>query len=314
MKRSRVTLLAGFAAALLALSACGGGNTILTVNGQAITRDQLDSKLENSTSPVTARGMLQLMVTDDLIDQYAQTHHINVSPAEINKMEAQYKGQYPQAEWDQMLKTRGLTEQDVQDLIRRQLILDKALSNKVTVSNNQIAQYFAINHATLDQPAQAKAKHILVADVATAQKVEADLKAGKDFAAEAKQYSIDPGSKDIGGELGWFPRGRMVAPFEQYAFSGPIGKVSPPIKSPLGYHIIVVEGRKAAVKATLANSRPRITQLLHQQQETPLIQQFLQGLQQSAKIDVKDQRFADLFPSPPPVAPVPPPAPSSTKK
>ncbi|HEV2261093.1 MAG TPA: peptidylprolyl isomerase [Candidatus Rubrimentiphilum sp.] len=314
MKRSRVTLLAGFAAALLALSACGGGNTILTVNGQAVTRDQLDNKLENSTSPVTARGMLQLMVTDDLIDQYAQTHHINVSPAEINKMEGQYKGQYPQAEWDQMLKTRGLTEQDVQDLIRRQLILDKALSNKVTVSNNQIAQYFAINHAALDQPAQAKAKHILVADSATAQKVEADLKAGKDFAAEAKQYSIDPGSKGIGGELGWFPRGRMVAPFEQYAFSGPIGKVSPPIKSPLGYHIIVVEGRKPAVKATLANSRARITQMLHQQQETPLIQQFLQGLQQSAKIDVQDQRFADLFPSPPPVAPVPPPAPSSTQK
>lgn len=314
MKRSRSTLLAGFAAALLALSACGGGNTILTVNGQAITRDQLDNKLENSTSPVTARGMLQLMVTDDLIDQYAQKNHITVTSGEIAKMENQYKGQYPAAEWSQMLKTRGLTEQDVQDLIRRQLILDKALSNKVTVSNTQIAQYFALNHTQLDQPAQAQAKHILVADLPTAQKVEADLKSGKDFAAEAKQYSIDPGSKDIGGELGWFPRGRMVAPFEQYAFSGPIGKVSPPIKSPLGYHIIVVEGRKPAVKATVANSSARITQLLHQQQETPLIQQFLQGLQQDAKIQVQDQRFADLFPSPPPSAPMQAPAPSSSKK
>jgi foldase protein PrsA len=296
------------------VTACGSGNsTILTVNGQAITRDQLDTKLENSSTPVTARNVLQLMVTDDLIDQYAQSHKITVSQAEIDKIENQYKAQYPANQWDQLLKARGLSEQDVQDLIRRQIILDKAVGAGVHIAPSQVAAYFKLNHAQLDQPAQARARHILVADLATAQKVEADLKAGKDFAAEAKQYSMDPGSKDNGGELGLFPRGRMVPTFDAYVFSGPIGKVSAPIKSPLGYHIIEIEARTPATKATVANSTAKITQMLKQQQESPLIQQFLQQLQQTAKIDVTDQRFAGLFPSPMPGAPAPAPAPTQTK-
>lgn len=296
------------------LTACGSGGTVLTVNGQAITREQLDTKLENSTSPVTARQVLQLMVTDDLIDQYAQSHKITVTQAEIDKVENQYKAQYPAAQWDQLLKTRGLTEQDVQDLIRRQIILDKAVGGNVKVPPKQIAAYFALNHAQLDQPAQARARHILVADAATAQKVEADLKAGKDFAAEAKQYSMDPGSKDAGGELGWFPRGRMVPAFDTYVFTGPVGKISPPVKSPLGYHIIQIEERKPAMKATLANSSAKIATMLRQQQESPLIQQFLQQLQMTAKIDVNDQRFAGIFPTPlPAVSAAPAPTTAPTK-
>ncbi len=294
------------------LTACAtGGSTILTVNGQAITRDQLDTKLENSSTPVTARNLLQLMVTDDLIDQYAQTHKITVSQPEIDKIENQYKAQYPANQWDQLLKARGLTEQDVQDLIRRQIILDKAVGAGVHIPPSQVAAYFKLNHAQLDQPAQARARHILVADLATAQKVEADLKAGKDFAAEAKQYSMDTGSKDSGGELGFFPRGRMVPAFDAYVFSGPIGKISAPIKSQLGYHIIQIEERKPAMKATLAGSTAKITQMLRQQQESPLIQQFLQQQQQTAKIDVSDQRFAGLFPTPLPAAAAP--APAQTK-
>jgi foldase protein PrsA len=297
----------GIAAIVFAatLTACGSGGAVLTVNGQAITRDQLDTKLENSTSPITARQVLQLMVTNDLIDQYAQTHKISVTPAEIAKIENQYKAQYPAAQWEQLLKTRGLSEQDVQDLIRRQIILDKAVGGTVHVPAKQIAAYFALNHAQLDQPAQARARHILVADLATAQKVEAELKAGKDFAAVAKD-SLDPGSKDAGGELGWFPRGRMVPTFDSYVFSGPIGKISPPIKSPLGYHIIQIEERKPAVKATLASSSAKIAQMLRQQQESPLIQQFLQQLQMTAKIDVNDPRFAGIFPTPLPAVSAPP--------
>lgn len=300
---------------LAAVTACAsGGGTILTVNGQAITRDQLDAKLENSATPVTARNVLQLMVTDDLIDQYAQSHKITVSQAEIDKIENQYKAQYPANQWDQLLKARGLSEQDVQDLIRRQIILDKAVGAGVRVAPSQVAAYFKLNHTQLDQPAQARARHILVADLPTAQKVEAELKAGKDFAALAKQYSMDPGSKDNGGELGTFPRGRMVPAFDAYVFSGPIGKISPPVKSPMGYHIIQIEERKPATKATLANSTAKITQMLRQQQESPLIQQFLQQQQQTAKIDVVDQRFAGLFPTPLPAgSPPPAPAPAQTK-
>lgn len=296
-------LVAGIATALLtvSLAACGGGGggAVATVNGQAITHSELDQKLEGSPA---ARGVLQQMVTNDLIDQYAKSHNITVSQADIDKLENQYKSQYPDGQWDQLLKARGMTEQDVQDILRRQIILDKAVGGNINVTEAQIKAYFDKNHAQFDKPAMAKARHILVPDLKTAQKVEADLKSGKDFAAEAKQYSTDPGSRDKGGELGWFRKGQMVPSFEKYAFSAPIGKISPPVKSPFGYHIIEVEARKPAQKASLASVHDQIAMQLREQQEAPLIPAFLQQLQANAKIDVQDPQFQGLFPSPAPAA------------
>jgi foldase protein PrsA len=298
-------LLAGISTALLtvSLAACGGsggGGSVVTVNGQSISHADLDSKLESSPA---AKSQLQQMVTNVLIDQYAQKNNITVSDADIDKVENGYKEQYPNGQWDELLKARGMTEQDVRDILRRQIILDKATGSNIHISDAQIKQFFDKNHAQFDTPAMARARHILVPDLKTAQKVEADLKAGKDFAAEAKQYSTDPGSRDKGGELGFFKKGAMVPAFDQYAFSGPIGKISQPIKSPFGYHVIQVLERKPAKLATLASAHDQIQQTLRQQQESPLIPNFLQQLQANGQITVDDPKFASVFPSPAAAAP-----------
>ncbi len=68
--------------------------------------------------------------------------------------------------------------------------------------------------------------------------------AGEDFAALATQYSEDPGSAQSGGDLGFFGRGRMVAPFDEAAFALQPGQISPVVESPFGYHIIRVEERR----------------------------------------------------------------------
>lgn len=74
-----------------------------------------------------------------------------------------------------------------------------------------------------------------------ADSILAKLRAGADFAAMAKQYSDDPGTKDQGGELGWFRRGQMVREFEQVAFRMRPGQISDVVKTPFGFHIIQVE-------------------------------------------------------------------------
>jgi len=84
------------------------------------------------------------------------------------------------------------------------------------------------------------ARHILVADKATADLIEQKLKAGGDFAALAKQYSTDTGSKNNGGDLGWFSKGQMVPAFEQAAFSLQPGQISQPVQTQYGWHIIQV--------------------------------------------------------------------------
>ncbi len=94
------------------------------------------------------------------------------------------------------------------------------------------------------------ARHILftvegdsIAVKAKAMEVAAQARRGGDFAALAREYSKDPGSAVRGGDLGWFGKGRMVAPFEQAAMRARIGEVVGPIRTQFGWHIIKVEGR-----------------------------------------------------------------------
>jgi len=74
------------------------------------------------------------------------------------------------------------------------------------------------------------------------------VRAGEDFAKLAKEFSTDPGSKDKGGDLGWFGHGQMVAEFEKAAFAMQPGQVSDIVESQFGYHIIKVEEKKTEMK------------------------------------------------------------------
>jgi foldase protein PrsA len=292
---------AGLAALLFAtsLAACANSGAVATVNGEPISEAAFQAKLE--ATPL-ARTILQQMVQDVLIEQYAKNNNITVTDKEIADREDQLKQNFPSGSWDEMLKSRGLTEDDVHSALKEQIILDKALSKDVSIKPAQIADYFNKNRASFDKPEQVTARHILVPNLQEAQKVEQLLKSGQSFASVAKEYSTDPGSKDKGGELGTFKRGQMVPAFDKVAFSEPVNAISAPVKSPFGYHIIQVEARIPGQKATLASATPQIIDQLRQQQEAPLIQPFLQGLQQKAVITTNNPNFAGLFATPTPGA------------
>ncbi|MBE0573052.1 MAG: peptidylprolyl isomerase [Ignavibacteriaceae bacterium] len=92
-----------------------------------------------------------------------------------------------------------------------------------------------------------KASHILVsqmgddaANLTEANRIYDELKNGADFAQAAQNYSKDPGSAKMGGNLGWFGKGMMVKEFEEACFSGKVGEIQKPIKTSFGYHIILV--------------------------------------------------------------------------
>jgi foldase protein PrsA len=296
-KASRLAV--GSAALLLGalLAACSGG-TVMTVNGQGISRAQLDSKLESSPY---ASSVLRQLVQEDLIMQYANDHHIVISDADVAARENQVKQNFPGDQWSEMLASRGLTEQDVRDELRISLILERALGGNVHVSDAQIKQYFDKNHAAYDTAERVCASHILVSDPATAAKVEAQLKPdGSNFAQMAMKYSTDPGTKNKGGNLGCFPRGQMVPAFDEAAFALPVGKISQPVKSPFGYHIIWVTSRQPAQRATLASAYDRIKTQLTQQQESTLVEPFMANLQQNATIVANDTRYSALASTPQP--------------
>jgi hypothetical protein len=109
----------------------------------------------------------------------------------------------------------------------------KQLRPRFQATDAEVDAYLA-GHPELD-PKEARAK---------AEQVLQRVRAGEDFAALAKEFSADPGSKDKGGDLGWFGRGVMVKPFEDAAFALKPGEVSGIFESPFGFHIVKTEERR----------------------------------------------------------------------
>jgi len=314
----RAVAACGTLALCISLAACStGGSTgdVASVNGQKISRADFDHKLESGPA---AKQTLTQMVQQDLIDQYARDNKIVIAQSAVDKEENDIKAKYPAGQFEQLLKQQGLTEADVQSILRQRLVLEQAVAPNVKVSDADVRAYFNKNHALFDKPAQVRARHILVADLPTAKLVLSKLQAGGSWDALAKQYSTDPSSKDKGGEIGFFSRGQMVAPFQDAAFGAKVGQIVGPVKSPFGYHVIQVEEKKPATKATFASVKDQIHTQLVQQQEQQQIPVFLQTLRQNARIDVYDDRYKDAFPPPvptpaPPAASAAAPAPAASK-
>ena len=109
----------------------------------------------------------------------------------------------------------------------------QTLDARTKATDAEIEAYYAA-HPELD-PKQSKAK---------AEELLARLRAGGDFNAIAKEYSIDTSNKDQGGDLGWFGRGMMVKPFEDAAFALKPGELSGIVETQFGYHIIKLEERR----------------------------------------------------------------------
>lgn len=89
---------------------------------------------------------------------------------------------------------------------------------------------------------EVRASHILVKTEEEAKKLYDEIKAGKDFADAAAEYSLCP-SGAAGGDLGFFGKGMMVKPFEDAAFSLEVGELSEPVETQFGWHLIYLTGK-----------------------------------------------------------------------
>ena len=226
-----------------------------------------------------------------------------MSDDEIAKKEDEIKAKYPPGQFEQILKQQGLTEADVHNILRQTIVIEKAVDPQINVSDADVKAYFDKNHAPLDKPEQVRARHILVADLKTANEVEAKLKAGGDFAALAKQYSTDPSTKDKGGELGFFGKGQMVPSFQAAAFSLPVGAITATgeVAVRLSHHPSRREETRRS-RRRWPSAHDQIVAQLKQQQQSQQIPVFLQRLKSKAKIDVYDDNLKDAFPPPLPAA------------
>jgi peptidyl-prolyl cis-trans isomerase C len=129
-----------------------------------------------------------------------------------------------------------------------------------------------------------RARHILVASEKEAKEILGKLKGGAKFEDLAKQYSLD-GSKDFGGDLGYFTAPEMVAEFSKAAFSLKKGDISKPIKTDFGWHIIKLEDRKQGAAQPYDQVKDAIRNVLMRKK----VQETLAELKGSAKVEIVDE-------------------------
>jgi len=287
---------------------------IARVNSEVINKTDLENAVKGlegrAGGPVPAdqrdrvyRGVLDDLISYRLLVQEVKTRKIVVPDGEIDAQVAQIRAQFQtDQQFQQALAMRKTTLAAVRDDARSEIGVDKLVESeigtKIGVKPEAITDFYQKNPDKFQQGARVKASHILIsipenADAATklvaktkAEAVLKDLKAGKDFAAAAKESSQDPGSAPNGGDLGFFEPGQMVPPFEQAAFALKPGEMSGLVESPFGFHIIKVAEKQASRVIPIEEAMPQIEQYLTGQNRQTLTVAFVNTLKAKATIDI----------------------------
>ncbi len=189
----------------------------------------------------------------------------------------------------QLANKEGISETD--DYKRRlaayqaKALRDSYLSQVIskTVTEDEIKAVYADESKKLTETERVRARHILVASEKEAQTILDKLNKGEKFEALAKQFSLD-GSKDYGGDLGYFSAPEMVPAFSKAAFELKKGEISKPIKTDFGWHIIKLEDRKQGTAQPYDQVKNAIRNVLVRQK----VQEKLASLKDTAKVEIVD--------------------------
>ncbi len=327
MKISRLAILL-CALVSFALAGCGGGNdetvptdAVAVVDGQEIAKTDYDALIaqakksyKNQKRDFPKAGSqefqtlknqaVQFLVQREQFEQEADNLDVNITDKQVDARLAQIQKQYfggDKKKYEKQLKTQGLSDTQVRNDIRAQIVSEKIFAKVTTdvkVTDKQIEDYYNKNKAQYSQPESRDVRHILVKTKAKADQLETQLKAGASFAALAKKFSEDTGSKANGGKL-TISKGQTVAPFDKVAFELKKNAISQPVKTEFGYHIIqALSDSKQAKVTPLKDVKESIRQQLAQTKKNEAMTKWVDDL----KKDYKDKISYAVGFSPPPGA------------
>jgi parvulin-like peptidyl-prolyl isomerase len=256
-----------------------------TAQLKSVDAGQLKSIIEQGATQLAERKLLLAAAAG------AKT----VVPAEeVDKaLQAQYAQAGGEPAFLEALKGAEISIDHVKKSVQETLVINKYLegiaAGKAKVTEEDIRKAYQEETAG---DKTASVRHILLltqgkteAEKAEARKKIEDIlvkaKAGEDFAALAKQFSEDPGSKDNGGLYENFGRGQMVKPFEDAAFSVPVGQISGVVETSYGYHILQVVDRKKETRS-FEEVRAEIESRLKDAKQGTIVEDHIKSLKDKA--------------------------------
>jgi peptidyl-prolyl cis-trans isomerase C len=169
---------------------------------------------------------------------------------------------------------------------RNRLLMDQLLANegKAATTDEAMKKVYDDAAKQIAGEQEVRARHILVETEDEAKEVKAELDKGADFAELAKKKSKDPGAAD-GGDLGFFTKDQMVPEFSAVAFSLEPGKISDPVKSQFGWHIIKVEEKRNRKPPEFDQVKAQIEAYVTRKAQADYVAKLREG----AKIERMDQ-------------------------
>ncbi|HEU0081266.1 MAG TPA: peptidylprolyl isomerase [Bradyrhizobium sp.] len=178
---------------------------------------------------------------------------------------------------------------------RNRLLMDNLLATegKAATTDENMKKVYEDAAKQISGEQEVHARHILVETEDQAKKIEDDLKKGADFAELAKKESKDPGASD-GGDLGFFTKDQMVPEFSAVAFALEPGKVSDPVKTQFGWHIIKVEEKRARKAPDFEQVKPQIETYVTRKAQAD----YVAKLRQAAKVERLDKAEDAAKPDP----------------
>jgi peptidyl-prolyl cis-trans isomerase C len=287
---------------------------VARVNGEDIPRAEFEDAVQSiearAGGPVppqerdlVLRGLLDQMIGFKLLIQETRSRNVMIPDADVEARIDQIRGQFPSEQvFQQALQQQQLTLEQLRADARQEMAVTKMIQDeiagKVAVSDEQVTTFYRENPDQFQQDARVRASHILIAfpqdadDAAksearaTAEGVLKEVKDGKDFEGLAREHSQDPGSAANGGDLGYFQEGEMVGPFNDAAFSLPVGATSDLVETRFGYHIIRVADKQPARTIPLEEVRPQVEEYLEELNRQEQTEAFVNALKTKGKVEV----------------------------
>lgn len=263
-----IGLLAGSLAACHTGSSSDGSTVLATVNGKPITENMLRAYVRAQTggqqpdlNPIQRQSVIKTLVNMELLSQAAVKSGMDKQPDTAADLNVSRKTLLAQADVVQYLKDHQPTEAQLQSAYQ-----------------DQLKGY---------DPHEYKARHILVKDEAQAKDIIAQLNKGASFASLAAKYSIDPGSKEKGGDLGdWFSPASMVPEFSAALAKLKKGQYThQPVHSQFGWHVIQLEDVRDAPAPTFEQMHDK----LEEGMQRKAMSEYLDQLRAAATVVIKDQ-------------------------
>jgi peptidyl-prolyl cis-trans isomerase C len=289
---------------------------VARVNGKPVKKEELIQGAQVMQVELAQRGqrivptaafyrkVLDELVSFILIQQDAKAQGVTASEQDIQQQIDARKKSFPNdAAYRKALAQAGMTEAILRQETDNQLVVQKFLETKlasqVNITDQMARQFYDQNKSAMTAPDRVHLRHIVIQlppNVTAADKAKAKeraeeaykkVQAGEDFNKLAAQYSDDPRSKTVGGDVGWIVKGQTVPPFEAAAFAlTKPNQIAPLTETRDGFHIIQLLDRQAAGEIPFEQVKGRLMTMLKQRGVQKLLQAHAEELRSKAKVEV----------------------------